>query len=269
MRLNPKIPIQSFECSSPSVGVKDGCLLSRHWRRRAAVVSLDSAHYNGDRWWHFHCGKNIYKHLSSCSHIAINSAVRLSVRRVPDTHCCAWIWPKMWLVLDIWASWKRHLAIILVFCFFSCFLSKRSTGASPALGSFCGREEQSGEPHDSFTPQQCGDGHLLLVVWQQNRGESYFLISQQCSLLTKWPDRFTVHLCVSLVSFSLSWPWTERCPSLSQRREVTLSASRRQWETLSFRIKWLWQFTVNLIYTFLFYSRCNPCRHLTFSQFNS
>ena len=121
MRLNPKIPIQSFECSSPSVGVKDGCLLSRHWRRRAAVVSLDSAHYNGDRWWHFHCGKNIYKHLSSCSHIAINSAVRLSVRRVPYTHCCAWIWPKMWLVLDIWASWKRHLAIILVFFFFFMF----------------------------------------------------------------------------------------------------------------------------------------------------
>lgn len=44
------------------------------------------------------------------------------------------------------------------------FFLERSTGASPALGSFCGREEQSGEPHNSFTPQQCGDGHLLLVV---------------------------------------------------------------------------------------------------------
>lgn len=114
MRLNPKIPIQSFECSSPSVGVKDGCLLSPRWQRRAVAVSLDSAHYNGDHWWHFHCCKNILKHLSNRSCIAINSAVRLSVQCVPDAHCCAWIWPNMWLVLDIWASWRRHLAIILV-----------------------------------------------------------------------------------------------------------------------------------------------------------
>ena len=66
-------------------------------------------------------------------------------------------------------------------------------------------------------------------------------------------------MCVSLLSFSLLWPWTERRPSLSQRREVTLSASRRQWETLSFRIRWPWRFMVNPIYTFVLYFCCKPC----------